>query len=253
MYLGDNLLRDGITELVDAFREHEPDALILLTKVADPWHYGVAELDGDAVVRLVEKPEDPPSDLALVGVYMFTPAIFDAARAIEPSAARRARDHRRDPAPDRRRLEGREPPRRRLVEGHGPARRHARGQPAGARGPRAPDRRRARRREPGRGPGRDRGGRDARALARPRPGGHRRRSADRRLLRRALHLDRLRRRGRSAPRSSTRSCSPAPASRNLPARIEASLLGKNVKLARGEGMPKTLRMMVGDNSEITLP
>ena len=47
MYLGDNLLRDGITDLVDAFREHEPDALILLTRVPDPWHYGVAELDGE--------------------------------------------------------------------------------------------------------------------------------------------------------------------------------------------------------------
>ena len=85
MYLGDNLLRDGITELVGAFREHEPDALILLTKVPDPWHYGVAELDGGRVVRLVEKPKEPPSDLALVGVYMFTPVIFGAARAIEPS------------------------------------------------------------------------------------------------------------------------------------------------------------------------
>jgi glucose-1-phosphate thymidylyltransferase len=85
MYLGDNLLRDGITELVGAFREHEPDALILLTKVPDPWHYGVAELDGGRVVRLIEKPKEPPSDLALVGVYMFTPAIFEAARSIEPS------------------------------------------------------------------------------------------------------------------------------------------------------------------------
>ncbi len=86
MYLGDNLLRDGITGLVDAFRSNEPDALILLTPVPDPRHYGVAELDGERVVRLVEKPEDPPSDLALVGVYMFTGAVFEAARAIEPSA-----------------------------------------------------------------------------------------------------------------------------------------------------------------------
>ena len=85
MYLGDNLLRDGINALVDAFREHEPEALILLTRVPDPWHYGVAELDGGRVTRLVEKPKDPPSDMALVGVYMFTPAIFQAARAIEPS------------------------------------------------------------------------------------------------------------------------------------------------------------------------
>jgi glucose-1-phosphate thymidylyltransferase len=85
MYLGDNLLRDGITGLVDQFRTDAPDALILLTPVPDPEHYGVAELDGDRVKRLVEKPKQPVSDLALVGVYMFTPAIHDAARSIEPS------------------------------------------------------------------------------------------------------------------------------------------------------------------------
>src|SRR5215208_3672948 len=86
MYLGDNLLRNGIVALVDTFRTEQPDALILLTPVSDPEHYGVAELDGDnREARLVEKPEEPKTDLALVGVYMFTPAIFEAARAIEPS------------------------------------------------------------------------------------------------------------------------------------------------------------------------
>src|SRR3990172_5647609 len=85
MYLGDNLLRDGISDLVDAFRQSEPDALILLTHVPDPSEFGVAELDGDRVVRLVEKPKDPPSDLALVGVYMFGPALYEAARPIKPS------------------------------------------------------------------------------------------------------------------------------------------------------------------------
>lgn len=85
MYLGDNLLRDGVPELADVFREGAHDALILLTEVDDPWHYGVAELDGERIVRLVEKPKDPPSNMALVGVYLFGPAIFDAARAIEPS------------------------------------------------------------------------------------------------------------------------------------------------------------------------
>ena len=85
MYLGDNLLRDGITDLVDAFRRERPEALILLTPVPDPENYGVAELNGDKVARLVEKPKDPRTDLALVGVYMFGPAIFDAARSIEPS------------------------------------------------------------------------------------------------------------------------------------------------------------------------
>ena len=85
MYLGDNLLQGGITDLVEAFRASAPDALILLTPVDDPQNYGVAELDGDRVVRLVEKPAQPATDLALVGVYMFTAGIHDAARAIEPS------------------------------------------------------------------------------------------------------------------------------------------------------------------------
>jgi glucose-1-phosphate thymidylyltransferase len=86
MYLGDNLLRDGIVELVESFRSSGPEALILLTSVDDPSSYGVAELEGDRVVRLIEKPEDPPSDLALVGVYMFAPEIFAAAHSIKPSA-----------------------------------------------------------------------------------------------------------------------------------------------------------------------
>jgi glucose-1-phosphate thymidylyltransferase len=85
MYLGDNLLRDGITGLVDRFRGGDCDAMILLTPVPDPESYGVAELEGGRVVRLVEKPTEPKSDLALVGVYMFTPAIFASAKAISPS------------------------------------------------------------------------------------------------------------------------------------------------------------------------
>jgi glucose-1-phosphate thymidylyltransferase len=85
MYLGDNLLQGGIADLVNAFRTSEPDALILLTAVPDPENYGVAELSDGAVVALAEKPADPRTDLALVGVYMFTPTVHDAARAIEPS------------------------------------------------------------------------------------------------------------------------------------------------------------------------
>jgi glucose-1-phosphate thymidylyltransferase len=86
MYLGDNLLQGGIEDLVAAFREHGPDALILLTPVPDPEHYGVAELADGRVVSLAEKPPEPKTNLALVGVYMFTAGIHDAARAIEPSA-----------------------------------------------------------------------------------------------------------------------------------------------------------------------
>src|SRR5205823_538963 len=84
MYLGDNLLQGGIEDLVAAFRANEPDALILLTPVPDPGQYGVAELSDGMVVRLVEKPHEPKTDLALVGVYMFTPSIHTAAQAIEP-------------------------------------------------------------------------------------------------------------------------------------------------------------------------
>lgn len=85
MYLGDNLLQGGIGDLVRAFNEHRPDALILLTEVPDPQNYGVAELRDGVVVRLVEKPPEPKTNLALVGVYMFTAAVHAAARAIEPS------------------------------------------------------------------------------------------------------------------------------------------------------------------------
>jgi glucose-1-phosphate thymidylyltransferase len=92
MYLGDNLLQGGISDLVAAFREHAPDALILLTPVPDPENYGVAELEHDSaggpgrVVRLAEKPAEPATDLALVGVYMFNAQIHEAARAIALSA-----------------------------------------------------------------------------------------------------------------------------------------------------------------------
>ncbi len=86
MYLGDNLLQGGIRDLVTAFNDSAPEALILLTPVSDPENYGVAELEGGQVVRLVEKPPAPRTDLALVGVYMFRASIHDAARAIAPSA-----------------------------------------------------------------------------------------------------------------------------------------------------------------------
>ena len=85
-YLGDNFIIGGITELVQEFREGSYDAQILLTKVDNPSQFGVAELGPNGgVTTLVEKPKEPRSDLALVGVYMFRPVIHDAVRAIKPS------------------------------------------------------------------------------------------------------------------------------------------------------------------------
>ena len=87
MYLGDNFIVGGITALVEEFRASRPDAHIMLTSVADPHQFGVAELDGDGqLIGLEEKPQQPKSDLALVGVYMFTPAVHEAVAALAPSA-----------------------------------------------------------------------------------------------------------------------------------------------------------------------
>jgi glucose-1-phosphate thymidylyltransferase len=85
MYLGDNLLKHGIAEFVREFDREKPAAQILLAKVPDPQMFGVAELNGHRVVRLVEKPKEPKSDLALVGVYMFGREVFDSVKRIRPS------------------------------------------------------------------------------------------------------------------------------------------------------------------------
>jgi glucose-1-phosphate thymidylyltransferase len=100
MYLGDNMLQQGLKEFVDGFEDDRersrnpqlgesrqaPSAQILLAHVDDPRQFGVADIDDEGhVVQLVEKPADPPSDLALVGVYLFDNEILDAVRAIEPS------------------------------------------------------------------------------------------------------------------------------------------------------------------------
>ena len=252
MYLGDNLLRDGITDLAAAFREHEPDALILLTKVPDPWHYGVAELDGGRVVRLVEKPQEPPSDMALVGVYMFTPAIFDASRAIEPSGrgeleitdaiqqlidrGARVESHTvggwwKDTGQladmleaNRLVLEDLE----RLVPAAFDSGSRIEGRVEIAEGV-------ILERSVVRGPAViAEGARIVDSYVGPYT------SIDRDVeiigseVEHSILLE-----GASV--------------RNLATRIEASLLGRNVKLARGEEMPKTLRMIVGDNSEIRIP
>jgi len=85
MYLGDNILKSGIQSLVDEFKEKKPNSLILLTEVPDPQMFGVAELENGKVLKLVEKPKKPMSNLALVGVYMFDFHIFEAVKAIKPS------------------------------------------------------------------------------------------------------------------------------------------------------------------------
>jgi glucose-1-phosphate thymidylyltransferase len=251
MYLGDNLLRDGITDLVDAFRAHEPDALILLTRVPDPGNFGVAELDGERVVRLVEKPEHPPSDFALVGVYLFGPSIFEAARAIEPSgrgeleitdAIQRLIDggkqvesrtvtgwwkdtgqlddmleaNRLVLEDIERRIEGELVDSK--VEGRVVVEAGARLERAVIRGPAII------------GPG----ARITDAYVGPYTSIDAGVSVSRSEVEHSILLA-----GSSVS--------------DLGSRMEASLLGRNVSLSRGDGLPKTLRMIVGDNAEIKIP
>ena len=85
MYLGDNVLLEGLRRFVEEFERTRPDAQIFLAKVPEPERFGVAVLEGDRVVRLVEKPTTYVSDLALVGVYLFDDSIVEAAGTLEPS------------------------------------------------------------------------------------------------------------------------------------------------------------------------
>lgn len=86
MYLGDNLIGSGIRTYREKFEKSQADAAILLKEVDNPSSFGIAEIDGEErVVRLVEKPKEPRSNLALVGIYFFTPRIHSAIRAIGPS------------------------------------------------------------------------------------------------------------------------------------------------------------------------
>ncbi|MGH2766133.1 MAG: glucose-1-phosphate thymidylyltransferase, partial [Actinomycetota bacterium] len=85
MYLGDNVLLEGVTRFVKGFQRHAPNAQIFLARVREPERFGVAVLEGDRVVRLVEKPKEHISDLALVGVYLFDRTVHDAIDQVEPS------------------------------------------------------------------------------------------------------------------------------------------------------------------------
>jgi glucose-1-phosphate thymidylyltransferase len=85
MFLGDNLLSGGIKGFVEEFNRGDYDSQILLARVKNPSDFGVAELDGERVIGLEEKPKKPKSDYALVGVYMFTAKIFEATEKIKPS------------------------------------------------------------------------------------------------------------------------------------------------------------------------
>ena len=251
MYLGDNLLRDGITDLVESFRVSEPDALILLTRVPDPEHYGVAQLNGEQVVSLIEKPADPPTDLALVGVYMFGPLIFDAAKAIQPSgrgeleitdaiqwlidndksvASRTVTGWWKDTGQLDDMLEANrlvlEDIERQVdgdlvdskVEGRVIVRDGARLERAVVRGPAIIGR----------------GSRITDAYIGPYTSIDRDVTVERAEVEHSILLS-----GSSVT--------------DLDSRMEASLLGKNVTLCRGATLPKTLRMIVGDNAEIRIP
>jgi glucose-1-phosphate thymidylyltransferase len=85
MYLGDNLVRDGVVSFVKRFEQRLPDGMVLLANVPHPELFGVVELENGRVTRLEEKPEAPKSNLVLVGVYLFTPRIFEATRSIRAS------------------------------------------------------------------------------------------------------------------------------------------------------------------------
>lgn len=86
LYLGDNILIGGITGFVDAFRQSRAAASVVLKEVDDPRAFGVAVIDGERLVRVVEKPADPPSNLAVIGVYAFRPPVFDVIAHQRPSA-----------------------------------------------------------------------------------------------------------------------------------------------------------------------
>ena len=85
VYLGDNILRKGLIDYTKKFQSSSADAMILLCEVDDPSRFGVAELDGKKIKKIMEKPKNPPSNLAVLGVYFLTPKIFDIIDILKPS------------------------------------------------------------------------------------------------------------------------------------------------------------------------
>ena len=84
--LGDNILQYGIKKGVEAFKKQRAGGRIFLKQVEHPWEYGIAEVEGSKIKRIIEKPSDPPSNLAVIGVYMYPPDVFDIVATLEPSA-----------------------------------------------------------------------------------------------------------------------------------------------------------------------
>ncbi|WP_034385629.1 glucose-1-phosphate thymidylyltransferase [Deinococcus sp. YIM 77859] len=86
VYLGDNLFEHGVSPFIERFQQDSPAAVIALVEVPDPTAFGVAQLEGERITRLVEKPKVPPSNLAVAGLYCFTPEVFDVLDGMPPSA-----------------------------------------------------------------------------------------------------------------------------------------------------------------------
>lgn len=84
--LGDNLLQKGIRKGVEAFRKQKKGGRIFLKEVDHPWEYGIADIKGRKIKKIIEKPKKPPTNLAVIGVYMYPPDVFDIVKHLKPSA-----------------------------------------------------------------------------------------------------------------------------------------------------------------------
>ena len=251
MYLGDNFIVGGITGLVDEFRSGRPDAQIMLTTVPDPRQFGVAELDeAGEVVGLAEKPRCPRSDLALVGVYIFTPAVHEAVRQPQPVGPRRTRDHRGPAVAARHRPQGTVHDHLGILEGHRQRRRHARGQPHGAGERRTAPARRGRRRDRAHRP---RGDRARRRVSRSRIVGPAVIGAGTRMDGSYVGPFTSIAEGCTIIDSEIEySIVLRGASVSGVRRIEASLIGHDVEVTPAPNVPRAHRLVLGDHSKVQI-